>query len=103
MAHSFDSRQYYGRWSEHRLVSTFSTNKLFCWCYISCSTKFAKRSFFLSENIILVGIIPCEPSKVINTTLEPLVDDLLKLWEGVLMKSPMDNTILVRAALICVS
>ena len=50
-----------------------------------------------------MGIIPCEPSKVINTTLEPLVDDLLKLWEGVLMKSPMDNTILVRAALICVS
>ena len=38
---------------------------------------------FLSENTILVGIIPCEPSKVINTILEPLVNNLLKLWDGV--------------------
>ena len=38
----------------------------------------------LSESIILVGIIPCEPSKVINTILEPLVDDLLNsLTDGV--------------------
>ena len=42
-----------------------------------------RKDRFLSENIILVGIISCEPSKVINAILEPLVDDLLKLWEGV--------------------
>ena len=58
---------------------------------------------FLSENTILVGIIPCEPSKVINTILEPLVNDLLKLWDGVIMESSTSNKVIVRAALICVS
>ena len=41
---------------------------------------------FLGENTILVGLIPGEPNLVISTTLEPLVDDLLKLWNGVIMK-----------------
>ena len=81
--------------SEHRLVSTFSTNKLFCWCYNLAVQNLPREDRSLSESIILVGIIPCEPSKVINTILEPLVDDLLKLCEGILMKSAMDNTILV--------
>ena len=50
-----------------------------------------------------MGVIPAEPSKVINTILDPLVDDLLKLWNGVLMKSPTNNTVVVRVALICVT
>ena len=40
---------------------------------------------FLTENTILIGTIPGEPSKVINMILEPLVDDLQKLWNGVLI------------------
>lgn len=52
------------------------------------------------ENIILVGVIPGEPHIHINTLLDPLVDELLKLWDGVAMKSSM---VLVRAALICVT
>ena len=44
---------------------------------------------FLNENTILVGIIPGpkEPHFTINTFLEPLVEELLQLWEGVFMKS----------------
>ena len=40
------------------------------------------------ENTILVGLIPGphEPSHDINTFLKPLVDDLLKFWDGVEMR-----------------
>ena len=58
---------------------------------------------FRSENTILVGVILGEPSLVINTILNPLVDDLQKLWHGVLMRSPTQNSVLVRAALLCVT
>ena len=46
-----------------------------------------RESRFKQENTILVGLIPGphEPSRDINTFLKPLVDDLLKLWEGVEM------------------
>ena len=42
---------------------------------------------FKLENIIVVGLIPGskEPKKTINSYLRPLIDDLLKLWEGVQM------------------
>ena len=60
---------------------------------------------FMPENIILVGIIPGphEPSLTINTYLEPLVDELLKLWDGMVMASFMQPAVLVRAALLCVA
>lgn len=57
---------------------------------------------FLSENTILIGVIPGEP-KNINPILEPLVEDLLKLWDGVVLKSSSQNSVLVRAALLCVT
>ena len=58
---------------------------------------------FLAENMILVGVIPGphEPHISINTYLQPLVDDLLKLWSGVTMKSTSQTSVLVRAALLC--
>ena len=57
------------------------------------------------ENIILVGVIPgpSEPSLNINTYLEPLVDELLKLWRGVQIEMPNSNNLLVRGALVAVS
>ena len=58
---------------------------------------------FLSENVIFVGVIPGEPSIHINTLLDPLIDELLKLWDGVAMKLLSQNVVLVRAALICVT
>lgn len=40
---------------------------------------------FKDENMILVGVIPGlkEPRININAYLEPLVDELRQLWEGV--------------------
>ena len=44
---------------------------------------------FLQENTILVGVIPGpkEPKKTINSFLAPLVDDLSKLWEGMILSN----------------
>ena len=55
-------------------------------------------------NVILCGIIPGphEPELTINSYLEPLVQELQKLWRGVAMDCE-DKQMLVRAALICVS
>ena len=56
--------------------------------------------------MILVGIIPGpkEPKLNINAYLEPLVDELRELWEGVIMN---DTSILgcnvYRAALLCLA
>lgn len=49
------------------------------------------------------GIIPGphEPKEHINTFLKPLVDDLLLLWEGVLLSPGGEHT--VRAALMAVT
>ena len=56
------------------------------------------------ENIILVGIIPGpgEPSIHINTYLAPLVNELLKLWEGVTVKINGAPKV-IRVALLCVA
>lgn len=60
---------------------------------------------YLKENIILVGIIPGpkEPSLHINSFLQPLVNELKLLWEGVCVNIPNKVTIIIRAALICVA
>ena len=56
------------------------------------------------ENIILRGIIPGphEPELTINSYLEPVVNDLQKLWKRVSMKSKRGG-ITVKAAVVCVS
>ena len=63
-----------------------------------------RQERFLKENIILVGVIPGpkEPAYHINSFLKPLVNDLLKMWDGVYLKTANNITTLVRAALICV-
>ena len=60
---------------------------------------------FLSDNIILVGVIPGpnEPKGTINSLLQPLVEELQHLWKGVVMKSANGTSVLVRAALSCVT
>ena len=58
------------------------------------------------ENTILVGLIPGphEPRHDLNTFLEPLVEDLLKLWRGVeLNVSGMSCKKQIRCALLCVA
>lgn len=60
---------------------------------------------FTSENILLVGVIPGphEPELTINTFLKPLVEELLQLWDGVVMQTQDKRLVLVRAALLCVA
>ena len=63
---------------------------------------------FKRENIILVGILPgpSEPKSSINTYIEPLVNDLKQLWDGMVMevhtKSEMVK-LTVRCALLCIA
>lgn len=70
--------------------------------YISIQ-NLPREERFSVENIILVGIIPGpnEPSKVMNSYLTSLVDELKKLWHGVIMQSDSNSPVFVRAALIC--
>ena len=57
---------------------------------------------YLRENIILLGIIPGpkEP-KHTNLILQPFVNEMLRLWEGITMQTYDGITVLVRAAVIC--
>jgi hypothetical protein len=59
---------------------------------------------YSADNTILLGVIPGpkEPELTINTFLEPLVDELLQLWNGVVMKTH-NSSVLVRSALLCVA
>ena len=61
---------------------------------------------FKVENMILVGLIPGpkEPPKSVNTYLEPLVNDLLRLYTGVKMSNPQSfcGSSFVRAVLSCI-
>ena len=57
------------------------------------------------ENVIIVGVIPGpnEPKKHMNTFLEPLVNELLELWDGsYLNTSSIFGIVPVRCALMCV-
>lgn len=59
---------------------------------------------YKQENVILCGIIPGpkEP-KDLNAYLQPLIQELLLLWEGIVFDiSPYDQ-IQVRAALLCIT
>ena len=61
---------------------------------------------FKRENVILVALIPgpSEPSHDINTLLDPLVDELSQLWEGVTMEIKTGLSVVkevVRCALLC--
>ena len=64
--------------------------------------NFPHRLWFHRENMILVGIIPGpkEPSLTMNSYLEPLVIDLLKLWKGIEMLTT-EGKQMVSAILIC--
>ena len=61
---------------------------------------------FKRQNIIIVGIIPgpSEPSHDINCYMEPLVKDLIELWDGVSMSVYTGGAILaktIRCAVLC--
>lgn len=61
---------------------------------------------FKPENVMVIGIIPGpkEPKLHINSFLQPLVDDLIDLWDGVLFNATKSgNCEMFRAALLALS
>ena len=63
-----------------------------------------RQIHFRRENILVLGIIPgpTEPSKNINSYLDPLVSDLILLWTGVNIKINGKPTT-IRAAISCLA
>ena len=58
------------------------------------------------ENIIIVGSIPGpkEPKKTINSYLKPMIDDLLILWKGTVLKTTsLFGVTPIRCALTCIT
>ena len=68
-----------------------------------CLLNLPRHIRYCQENVIC-GLIPGpkEPSRNINSFLEPLVEELLILWHGKEIKLP-STTLVIRAALLCVS
>ena len=64
-----------------------------------------REECYLPENIILLGVIPGpkEPKLHLNSFLTPFVNELLKLWDGVELKTNHNLTVIVRAALLSVN
>lgn len=61
---------------------------------------------YKKDNILFIGILPGphEPSHDVNSYLEPLVEELLKLWNGVSFSvCGYSSQKLVRGALLCAS
>ena len=85
-------------WFQPFKHSTYSAGAM----YIAIQ-NLPRNERYRSENIILVGIIPGphEPKLTMNSYLSLLVEDLKKLWNGVIMQSESGLQVMVRAALIC--
>ena len=70
-------------------------------------TNLCRAMRFKKENFILVGLIPGpgEPPILMNTSLNPLVEELNDLWDaGIQVASPdYSQAVTVRAALICLA
>jgi len=65
----------------------------------------ARSERYKLENINIVGSIPNpkEPELHINSYLKPLVDYLLELWRGKILKTSLFGIVPVRCALTCIS
>ena len=60
---------------------------------------------FKPENLIVVGIIPGpkEPKHNINSFRQPLVDDLINSWDGVILDNENGTQEMFRAAILALS
>lgn len=60
---------------------------------------------FKPENVIIAGIIPGpkKPKLHVNTFLQPLIDELIDLWDGVLLKNSYGGMEKYRAAILGLS
>ena len=60
---------------------------------------------YKQENVMLLGLIPgpSEPENDINTYMEPIVNELLQLWDGIEFTFASGNKHKVRCAVLCVA
>lgn len=83
--------------------ATYSTGAL----YLTVQ-NLPRQERYRIENLLLVGILPgpSEPNLIMNSYLMPMVEELLQLWQGVIVpiETPHGKIqIRVRAALSCVA
>ena len=64
-----------------------------------------RQERYRAENLLLVGILPgpSEPNLIMNSYLTPMVEELLKLWQGVVVPIHGQINIRLRAAISCVA
>ena len=75
------------------LQPTLHGSKSICVIYMVVM-NLPKKECFKPENLIVVGIIPGpkDPKHYINSFLQPLVDDLIDLWDGVILDTNISGT-----------
>lgn len=75
------------------LQPTLHGSKSICVIYMVVM-NLPKKERFKPENLIVVGIIPGpkDPKHYINSFLQPLVDDLIDLWDGVILDTNISGT-----------
>ena len=75
------------------LQPTLHGSKSICVIYMVVM-NLPKKERFKPENLIVVGIIPGpkDPKHYINSFLQPLVDDLIDLWDGVILDTNFSGT-----------
>lgn len=75
------------------LQPTLHGSKSICVIYMVVM-NLPKKEHFKPENLIVVGIIPGpkDPKHYINSFLQPLVDDLIDLWDGVILDTNISGT-----------
>ena len=64
-----------------------------------------RRVRFRQENVLLIGLIPGprEPKHDVNSILAPLVEELLRFWDGVEISGQSFSKACVRCILMCVA
>ncbi len=75
-------------------MSTLQESKVLDWVIYLALLNLPQEVRYKRENIILVGLIPGPK--------EPLVSELLELWDGVQMPVKEGQSEIVRCALMCV-
>lgn len=77
-------------------------NHLCLWCYVYVDSKFTTwREVYSGKYSCRCASWATWTKKTMNSYLTPLVQELKRLWTGVVMKSASGGSVFVRAALIC--
>ena len=62
--------------------------------FILAESHYSPEIYFKHENMLILGILPgpSEPSlHKMNHYLSPIVDELIELWQGIMLDSTAEN------------